>query len=256
MRPRRASAETSAEPPAAPPTAQPALGAPALTFSAVGGTAPPPFAPVAPPVPPDVPRVGVPVASCATPVVPKGDTHIFVLGVAAPVEPDGAGSFGAMAGAPVDALPVWPDIATPPTKASTQAHAAGQSVFAVQLVALGVQEPGKVAVVVHMSTGVGVPASALGDGAPVLAGGAVPEPELAEPPPDVTVPMPVPPEQEPMTLGAQVKPAPQSASASQGSCHLYTHVATLFVVQELGGGGGRSHFVFAGHAGAVPPEHS
>lgn len=78
-------------------------------------------------------------------------------------------------------------------------------------------------------------------------------PVPAEPP--VPPETPDPPEQEPYTDGWHVKPLPQSASALHGSCHLKVHLEVVVVVQVGGDvSAGRSHLVFAGQAGAVPPE--
>lgn len=65
------------------------------------------------------------------------------------------------------------------------------------------------------------------------------------------------PEQTPYTDGWHTKPAPHSASALQGSCHLKAHLDVVVVV-HVGGvaSAGGSHFVFAAHLGAVPPEHA
>lgn len=69
------------------------------------------------------------------------------------------------------------------------------------------------------------------------------------------VPTPLPPEHVAVTVGAQVKPSPQSASALQGNCHLYAQRETFVSVQLLVDDGGRAHFSPLGHAGAVPPLH-
>jgi hypothetical protein len=179
--------------------------------------------------------------------------------------PEGAGSPGATAPEPAGAEPVVPAGAepllpglVPPRVGSgaTQLHAAGQSASVVQVIVFGVHEPGKLVVVVHISGGgaTGVPPSAL----------ASPE----EPPPDdgLALPVPVPatgvgappppPEQAVIIEGAQVKPAPQSASALQGSCHLYLHVETLFDVHVGVVAGGGSHCVFGAQAIAVDAQPS
>src|SRR5262245_57319853 len=104
------------DPPGAlPPRAQPWLEAfPALIAAPPGGFVPPPLgppafggtAPPAPPVPPPaVVSIGAPFASSATPPkVPKGDSQILTLVPAGGVEPpEGAGSPGAIEGAPVGA---------------------------------------------------------------------------------------------------------------------------------------------------------
>jgi len=79
-------------------------------------------------------------------------------------------------------------------------------------------------------------------------------------PPTFPVPVGAPelPEHAPYTDGWHTKPLPQSASALQGSCHLKVHIELVVVVQVGGvtSTAGRSHFVFAGQAGAVPPEHA
>jgi hypothetical protein len=101
---------------------------------------------------------------------------------------------------------------------SRQVHAVGQSVVVLQLVILGVQDPGKDIVVVHMPPG--------GTGA-VGSGAAGAAPLAFDPPPDepeeftpVVVPLPLPPLAQPETFGAHVNPSPQSASALHGSSHL------------------------------------
>jgi hypothetical protein len=90
-------------------------------------------------------------------------------------------------------------------------------------------------------------------------GGGVPSPPVLPVPSDPAVPpvTPDPPEQEPYTDGWHTKPLPQSVSALQGSCHLKAHLDVVVVV-HVGGvtSAGASHFVFAGQAGAVPPEHA
>jgi hypothetical protein len=244
-----------AEPFGAPPTAQPELDV-AEVLSAVGGV-PPPFAPVVPPAPPPVPVVwGVPFASLgALPNVPSGDAHILTgSDVGGVVVPEGLGSPGAIA-APVPASVAAGADTVRVGSPSTHVQAAGQSVFAVQLVAFGVQEPGKVVIVVQVLPG--------GTGAlPLVFGPAWPDPVEAMPVeavPAVIVPasaLPPPPEQAPVTDGAQVNPSPQSVSTLHGSCHLYAHVETLFVVHELGVGGRGSHSVLGAHPTAVPPVHS
>ena len=119
----------------------------------------------------------------------------------------------------VPPVAVPPDTAVP-TFEATQVHTEGQSVFTAQVVALGWQLPGK-DVMVWQVTGVRVPASmATGNGA------GTPVDPLPPPVPAEAVPVPPfgaepdEPEQMPITLGWQVKPAPQSASALHGSCHL------------------------------------
>jgi hypothetical protein len=82
----------------------------------------------------------------------------------------------------------------------------------------------------------------------------VPPPEVAVP--GVATPVPPLPEQKPVTVGLQLKPAPQSLSTLQGSCHLYMHVETFVVVQTSGAGFATAQPVaFGSQAGAVPPEH-
>jgi hypothetical protein len=73
-----------------------------------------------------------------------------------------------------------------------------------------------------------------------------PLPVLPLPPPLPVLPPPVlpgvavpdDPEQEPTTEGLQVKPAPQSVSALQGSCHLKAHILVVVVVHISSGGFG------------------
>jgi hypothetical protein len=254
---RSASAAPRAEPVAPPPTAQPELpellelGAPVAAPPAgvmpaagplVGGAWSCPVA-VDPPPPPAEPELpvasGVAEMSRTPPNVPTGDWHIFVMVAGGVVPPDGSGSPGAMdappAGAlpllPAGAVPVVPGLATPRrTGTSTQVHAAGQSVSAVQVVAFGVQEPGKLVVVMHVFAGGLAPPAAPPVPPPVEPGAVLPFPvlplpelalpELAVPIPATGVGAPPPPEQAPVTVGAQVKPLPQSPSALQGSCHL------------------------------------
>jgi hypothetical protein len=132
---------------------------------------------------------------------------------------------------------------------SRQVHAAGHSAVAMQLAILGVHDPGKLVVVLQVLSG--------GTGAPGLEG-AEAEPLALEPPDDpaelVTVAVPL--VAQPETLGAQVNPVPQSASALHGSCHLYMQVETLRVVHAFGPGATGSHAALGGHAGVVPPGHS
>jgi hypothetical protein len=179
--------------------------------------------------------------------------HIFTVWPAGGVlvePPVGAGSPGAMAGAAVfgagspTAMPVAG--VGPPRSggASTQVQAAGQSVSAVQLFAFGVQAPTVLVLVVHMVSG--------GTGALELAGAleALPEPVADVATPDPALP---PPEQAVVVANAQEKPSPQSASAWQGSCQVYAHIETLFVV-HVGGVEGAKHCAFGGQV--EPPEHA
>jgi hypothetical protein len=74
-------------------------------------------------------------------------------------------------------------------------------------------------------------------------------------PPDTGVP----PEQLVMVSGWQVKPAPQSAAALQGSCQWNAQNELVLVVQVASLVTGLlSHFVFGSQGGAVEPapEHS
>jgi hypothetical protein len=183
--------------------------------------------------------------------------------------PVGAGSPTAIA---VPASAAGAGVGTPRTGGgATQVHAVGQSVSAVQDVALGVQTPTVLVVVVQVSvgcTGVGpgagaTPPSTAGVGAvmPALA----PEPPEAEPVPVMpgdTVPVDVvpepatpPPDPEHMVIIGKVheKPSPQSVSTLQSSCHLYTQVETLVVVQ-VGGVDGAKQSAFGGQV--EPPEHA
>ena len=140
---------------------------------------------------------------------------------------------------------------------ATQVQVEGQSESRVQLVTLAWQLPGKDVVVVHKGAVV-VPASGAG-----LEGGAGSAPEPLPPPvPDEEDAVPVPPEtgpdpeQLPIVVGWHAKPSPQSASALQGSCHLYVHREVVVLVQigSVGGGVG-AQTVLGSHltATAVPP---
>jgi len=136
---------------------------------------------------------------------------------------------------PLDTTPP-PD----PTTDSTQIQFEGQSESTLQLVALAWQYPGNEVSTLH-SGAVGVPASRGRDGGvgsgtstPPLA---PPTPEPAEPVAVLVPVLPATPEQAVVTFGWQTKPAPQSASALQGSCHLKMHCETV-VSSHLGGGGG------------------
>jgi hypothetical protein len=107
--------------------------------------------------------------------------------------------------------------------------------------------------VVHMGGGMG------GGAAPASVGGAampgrVAPPLPVEPPPEPVEP-PLP-EQEPISVGLQVKPAPQSASLLQGSCHLNAQTLVMVVVHSGGWGGEASQGTLAGQATAVPPEQA
>ena len=198
--------------------------------------------------------------------VPRGDWHVLVppeAGTFAP--PDGAGSPGAIAEALVPAVPA---VAVVPSSGavgldterdggtSTQVQAVGQSASATQLVALGVQAPKSLVVVTHESPGgtgalrlvlIAAPPSAAGVGAPAPG-----EPVVLP-----AVPALPPPEQALVTIGVHVKPSPHSASALQGSCHLYAHVEMVVVVHEPGEGAGASgHGTPFAQADAVPPAHA
>jgi hypothetical protein len=172
---------------------------------------------------------------------------LLVAGV--PVEPpEGAGSPGATEGAPVGAgaptaVGGLAGCGAGTGAASTQVHAAGQSASTVQVVVFGAHAPIVLVVVVHVSPGA---TGALRLAYPV---GAVP------PATGVAMPTPVlpPPEQVVVMANVHEKPSPQSASAWQGSCHLYAHVETLLVVQ-VGGLSGAKHAAFGGHV-EPPPVH-
>jgi hypothetical protein len=155
----------------------------------------------------------------ATPLrVPKGGAQILVLGAGAggvaPPElgaPAAPPSMGAPLAGPTD---VMPDVGC---GTSRQVHAVGQSAVVLQLVILGVQDPGNDIVVVHVPSGGAGAVGAAGAGAAPLA--FVPPDDPAEVTP-VAVPLPLPPLPQPETLGAHLNPSPQSASALHGSSHL------------------------------------
>jgi hypothetical protein len=118
----------------------------------------------------------------------------------------------------------------------------------VHVVAFGVHEPTVLVTGMQTSEGTG---ALRGATPPSDAGVAVPLDVV--PVPLVATPMPLPPLPAQPIAKEQVKPSPQSASALQASCHLYSQVETLTVVQ-VGGVVGTKHSAFAGHV-AVPPEH-
>jgi hypothetical protein len=160
------------------------------------------------------------VPSLATkPRVPKGGTQTL-LGV-------GAGA-GGVAPPDLGATAAPPSVGAPPAGAtdvmpvvgcgtSRQVHAVGQSVVALQLVILGVHDPGKLIVVVHMPPGGTGAVGSVGAGAAPLAFEPPDDPEELTP---VAVPLPLPPLAQPETLGAHVNPSPQSTSALHGNSHL------------------------------------
>jgi hypothetical protein len=138
----------------------------------------------------------------------------------------------------------------------------GQSVFEAQVVALGWQYPGKVVVVVQVWSG--------GTGAPPLGGAtfeSLPPPVAgaAKPVPVPLVPLvpaaPVPaePEHEPLTVGMQLKPAPQSVSALHGSCHVNAQCdvfTSVHVGWSTGTGFALPQSVLGAQGAiAVPPVH-
>jgi len=127
-----------------------------------------------------------------------------------------AGSFGSEDAALVEPLlePAEPALATP-VGSSPQVHRAGQSPSTLQVVALGVHEPGKLVVVVQVGGVTGVTGN-VGSGA--LAG-AAPASTAGLTPLDASAP-PALPEHSPPVVGVQVKPAPQSSSLLHGTCHL------------------------------------
>jgi len=141
----------------------------------------------------------------------------------------------------VPAAPVMGVVETGPLSVAceTQVQSIGQSVFEAQVVAFGWHEPGKVVVVVHVwsggTAGAGTATSAAGAVAPVL-GGAEPPPMAGPVLPGVAVPVPAEPEQEPMTVGVHMKPAPQSVSVLQGSCQVNMQ-REIFVSVGVQGGG-------------------
>jgi hypothetical protein len=85
--------------------------------------------------------------------------------------------------------------------------------------------------------------------------GALPPPLLPElPPPELP-----PPEHTPLTVGLQMKPAPQSESALHGSCHWYAQILVVVVVHisSIFTGGPASQGVLGGQAATVaPPEQA
>jgi hypothetical protein len=82
-----------------------------------------------------------------------------------------------------------------------------------------------------------------------------PEPVVLDATPPSSAPEP--PLAHPLTLGVQVKPAPQSVSTLHWNCHLYPQVDTVVGVQGgTGVGVPRSHFVLGGQAGVVAPAHA
>ncbi len=122
---------------------------------------------------------------------------------------DGGGTgSGAPFGTPVDPPPLTA------VGTSVQVQPPGQSVSAVQVVAVGAHEPGNDVVVVHIESGGDVPAS-LGAARSPAGGlpsveGVGPEPLLVDALP--ADPVPPDPEQAPNTDGWQVNPSPQAAS--------------------------------------------
>jgi hypothetical protein len=144
--------------------------------------------------------------------------------------------------APLEVLPVLPDVATPvptPTVCERQVQVAGHWLSVVHGMTFGWQKPGKLVVVPH----VGVV-----DAPPSLAGwlGAL-EALVAG------VGAPPLPEQKPDTFGMQVKPSPQSRSALHGSSHLYLHNEVVVGVHDVLGSG-VSHFVPAAQAPPLPAQ--
>jgi hypothetical protein len=92
-----------------------------------------------------------------------------------------------------------------------------------------------------------------------------PTPEATSPP-EVALPVPVlppptaigaDPEHDPVVMGWQTNPSPQSASALQGSSHRYAHWLTVDSEQVGGSTGVGMHSVFGAHRTgiAVPPVH-
>jgi hypothetical protein len=111
-------------------------------------------------------------------------------------------------------------------------------------------------VVVHIGGGGG-------GGAPASLGGAKPGSGRAVPPLVVPPPLDPLPAHEPVTLGLQEKPAPQSASMLQGSCHLNMQLLVVVVVHissgGLGGAPASGQAWLAGQLGgatAEPPEQA
>ena len=74
-------------------------------------------------------------------------------------------------------------------------------------------------------------------------------------PPELPLALPAPvvdplPQHSPVTVGAQEKPSPQSASALHGNAHLNVQVETVWLVQM----GLLGHFVLGGQGGVSPSE--
>jgi hypothetical protein len=145
---------------------------------------------------------------------PYGEEHTLTAGG---IPPSGTAGVGAR-------VPGLLPVVTGPG-ASMHFQSAGQSASVAQLVAFGWHHPGNDVIVMH----IGADASAIAGGGSGSGGG---DPAAASDGPTATpTPTPPPPEQAPVTLGAQVKPSPQSESMLQGSCHLNAHTLVVVVVQ-------------------------
>lgn len=213
---------------------EPAIAQPVFPLDAAsvavppGGVAP---APVVPPVlvePPFVVPTGVAVSGVvALPFVVPRDTPkeaggwqtfaaMVVMTAAPPLEVD-------VPEFPASVLPLGGVLETEVLGPGTHVHVAGQSASTTHVVALGVQNPGNDVVVVHVVFD--DPASATITGVVVALPSLDVEPLAPALPalpvlPGVAVPVPELPEQDPLTVGLQVKLVPQSESVLQGSCHL------------------------------------
>jgi hypothetical protein len=159
----------------------------------------------------------------------------------------------AAAAVPVPVAPL--ELAVPPERvggAVMQIQSVGQSVETMQLVAFGWHEPGNVVIVMQVSGGSTGTGTAIAAAAPEL--GLEPASAGGAAPPSETVPVPVPPEPEHplVTLGKQLKPAPQSVSVLHGSCHVNMHFETLVSVQPASTGSGFAQKALGGQSTGVP----
>lgn len=235
-------------PPPAPPVAAP--DGPPAVVPPVPAVAPGGVEPLVPVPVPSVPptRPPSPVASLAADGGMNGETHIREL---APVPSTTSAAIAPVAAPapppPTDEVPApFAVPGEPRVTTSWHTQSAGQSVSTLQTVAVGWHEPGKVIIVVQLSGGDELGAT----GSEALP----PLPPTPTPVPPETGP---PPEQLPKIRGWQVKPAPQSTSALQGSCQWNVQRDDVFVTHVGSGTVVGSHFVFGGQgATAAPPEHS
>jgi hypothetical protein len=237
-------ARPKGEPLAPPPTAQPAFGAAGdpAPLSVGVAVAPAPLVigvtveVLSPPaVVPGPVGALVPTLTVWPPprsYVKPGAAQMSVVG-AGSVVGVGAGSVVGVGVEPVaagpDAPPLAPLVATgSPVRsggAVTHDQAVGQSASTLQVVVLSSQNPGKGGDVVQESLPGGVDAMPLEaepelPPAPELALEVVPAAPVLETEVEPLVPAAPPPEHVVVAFGAQVKPAPQSLSWLQGSCHL------------------------------------